>query len=102
MHRTACNGFYKGLGGFEVINNKTLDACYLGKPKTCDIPIFSKISLFDYSRFVTTCKDKRNDKKKFIKYLNEVNPNLKVEKNTYYFPNTNIFNYQESDWVICI
>ena len=98
VHRTACNGFYKGLGGFEVINNKTLDACYLGKPKTCDIPIFSKISLFDYSRFVTTCKDKRNDKKKFIKYLNEVNPNLKVEKNTYYFPNTNIFDYQESDW----
>ena len=63
VHRTACNGFYIGLGGYRVINNKTLDACYLGKPKTCDIPIFSKISLFDYSRFMTSCKNRRNDKK---------------------------------------
>ena len=50
IHRTACNNFYDGLGGFKVINNETEDACYLGKPKTCDIPIFSKISLFDYSK----------------------------------------------------
>ena len=33
-----------------------------------------------------------------MKYLNKVNPNLTVVNNTYYFPNTNIFNYQESDW----
>ena len=98
VHRTACNGFYEGLGGDRVINNKTLDACYLGKPKTCDIPLFGKISLFDYSRFINSCKNRRNDKKKFMKYLNKVNPNLTVVNNTYYFPNTNIFNYQESDW----
>ena len=66
VHRTACNGFYKGLGGFEVVNNRSLDACYLGKPKTCDIPIYGKISLFDYSRFVTSCKNRRNDKKKIF------------------------------------
>ena len=98
LHRTACNDFYKGLGGFEAKSNLALDACYLGKPKTCDIPIFSKISLFDYSRFVTSCKNWRNDKQKFIKFLNDVNPNLNAEKNTYYFPNANIFDYQESDW----
>ena len=98
VHRTACNGFYKGLGGFEVVNNRSLDACYLGKPKTCDIPIYGKISLFDYSRFVTSCKNRRNDKKKFYKFLNEVNPNLTVVNNTYYFPNTNTFNYHDSDW----
>ena len=100
IHRTACNNFYNGLGGFKVINNETEDACYLGKPKTCDIPIFSKISLFDYSRFIFSCKNRRNDKKKFIKFLNEVNPNLTVAENTYYFPNINRFSYQESDWGI--
>ena len=98
VHRTACNGFYKGLGGFEVENNRDLDACYFGKPKTCDIPIFSKISLFDYSRFIPSCKNWNNDKKTFIKYLNEINPNLKTEKNTFYFPNANIFDYKECDW----
>ena len=98
VHRAACKGFNKGLGGYRLINNRSLDACYMGKPKTCDIPIYSKISLFDYSRFITSCKNRRNDKKKFIKYLNEINPNLTVPNNTYYFPNTNIFNYIESDW----
>ena len=98
IHRTVCNNFYDGLGGFKVINNETEDACYLGKPKTCDIPIFSKISLFDYSRFIYSCKNRRNDKKKFIKFLNAVNPNLNVTGNTYYFPNTNIFSFKESNW----
>ena len=100
IHRTACKNFYNGLGGFKVINNETEDACYLGKPKTCDIPIFSKISLFDYSRFIYSCKNRRNDKKKFIKFLNEVNPNLNVTNNTYYFPNTNIFSFEESNWFV--
>ena len=100
VHRTACNGFYIGLGGYRVINNKTLDACYLGKPKTCDIPIFSKISLFDYSRFMTSCKNRRNDKKTFMKTLNVINPNLTVVNDTFYFPNTNILKYQESNWYV--
>ena len=98
VHRAACKDFNKGLGGYQLINNRSLDACYIGKPKTCDIPIYSKISLFDYSRLIPSCKNRRNDKKKFIKYLNEINPNLTVPNNTYYFPNTNIFNYIESDW----
>ena len=98
VHRTACNKFYIGLGGYQVIHNKSLDACYLGKPKTCDIPIFGKISLFDYSRFMPSCKNRRNDKKKFMKTLKQLNPNLTVPNNTYYFPNTNIFTYPESDW----
>ena len=98
IHRVACNDFYKGLGGYQVINNKSEDACYLGKPKTCDIPILSKISLFDYSRFIRSCKNRRNDKKKFLQFLNQVNPNLTVTNNTYYFPNINILSYIDSDW----
>ena len=100
IHRAACNNFYVGLGGHQLINNKTEDACYIGKPKTCDIPILSKIALFDYSRFITSCKDRRNDKKTFMNFLNKVNPNLTVYNNTYYFPNMNIFSFRESDWGI--
>jgi len=100
IHRTACNNFYNGLGGFKLINNETEDKCYLGKPKTCDIPILNKISLFDYSRFIFSCKNRRNDKKKFINFLNEINPNLTKTENTYYFPNINIFSFKESDWGI--
>ena len=66
IHRTACKNFYNGLGGFKLINNETEDKCYLGKPKTCDIPILSKISLFDYSRFIFSCKNRRNDKKNLL------------------------------------
>ena len=100
IHRTACNNFYIGLGGYQLINNKSEDGCYLGKPKTCDMPIWGKISLFDYSRFITSCENRKNDKKTFIKFLNEVNPNLKVNNNTYYFPNINIFSYIESDFAV--
>ena len=97
IHRKACNNFHVGLGGYKVINNKSEDACYLRKPKTCDLPIWSKISLFDYSRFIKTCKNKLNDKKTFINYLNILNPNLTVTNNKYYFPNLNIFSFKESD-----
>ena len=97
VHRTACSGFYIGLGGYRVINNRSEDLCYLGKPKTCDIPIWGKISLFDYSRFITSCKNRKNDKKSFIKFLNEFNPNLTAPNDTYYFPNTNLFAYNDSD-----
>ena len=96
-HRAACNHFYDGLGGKSLINNRSEDACYIGKPRTCDIPIWGKISLFDYSRFIFSCKNRGNSKSEFINFLNSMNPNLTVTNNTYYFPNTNIFSFHESN-----
>ena len=33
-----------------------------------------------------------------MQFINQVNPNLTVANNTYYFPNINILSYIDSDW----
>ena len=85
----ACTNFYNGYGDYKLINNPQENACYIDKPKKCDIPILS--GLIDYSVFVNSCKNKDNDKKSFINNLKKYNNNLNFSKDEFYFPITTEF-----------
>ena len=86
---SACNNFYDGYGNYKINNNKEENACFIWKPKKCDIPILS--GLIDYSYFIKSCKNRDDDKKKFIDYLKKYNKNLNFSKNEFYFPITTEF-----------
>ncbi len=58
---SACNNFYDGYGNYKMNNNKEENACFIRKPKKCDIPILS--GLIDYSYFIKSCKNRDDDKK---------------------------------------
>ena len=85
----ACTNFYNGYGDYKLNNNPQENACYIDKPKKCDIPILS--GLIDYSVFVNSCKNKDNDKKSFINNLKKYNNNLNFSKDEFYFPITTEF-----------
>jgi hypothetical protein len=94
---SACNNYYKGFGEYKLNNNKEENACYIIKPKKCDIPILS--GLIDYSFFINSCENRDNDKKSFINYLKKYNKNLNFSKNEFYFPITTEFgikNFREN------
>ncbi len=60
--------------------------------KKCDIPILS--GLIDYSFFISSCENRDNDKKRFIKYFKRYNNSLNFSKDEFYFPITNEFGFE--------
>jgi len=93
----ACRNYYNGYGDYKLNNNQEENACYIIKPKKCDIPILS--GLIDYSFFINSCENKDNDKKSFINYLKKYNNNLNFSKDEFYFPVTTEFgieNFREN------
>ena len=94
---SACNSYYNGYGDYKLNNNKEENACYINKPKKCDIPILSGI--IDYSFFINSCKNRDNDKKTFINYLKKYNKSINFSKDEFYFPITTEFgieNFREN------
>ena len=88
--KSACNNFYDGYGDYKMDNNKEENACFIMKPTKCDIPIFS--GLIDYSFFISSCKNRDDDKQTFINYMrNYNNTNLDFSKNEFYYPITKDF-----------
>ena len=71
-------------------NNKEENACFILKPTKCDLPIFS--GLIDYSFFISSCKNRDDDKQTFINYMKKYNNNnLDFSKNEFYYPITKEF-----------
>ena len=89
---SACNNYYNGYGDYKINNDKEENACFIWKPKKCDIPILS--GLIDYSYFINSCENRDNDKKRFIKFFKRYNYNLNFSKDEFYFPITNEFRFE--------
>ena len=69
--KNSCVDFYKGLGGKSLINNQETDVCGIPKPDLCLLPKFDGV--IDYSKiiFLSCKKNTKNEKKIFMKYLDE-------------------------------
>jgi len=88
----ACFDYFNGYGNLKLDNNEEQNACFIIKPKKCDIPILS--GLIDYSIFINSCENRDNDKKSFINHLKKYNNNLNFSKEEFYFPITTNFGYE--------
>ena len=94
---SACDNFFNGYGGYKLNNNKEENACFIIKPKKCDIPILS--GLIDFTLLINSCENRNNDKKTFINYLKKFKINLNFSKDEFYFPITTEFgrkNFREN------
>ena len=89
----ACNNFYNGYGDYKINNDQEENACFIWKPKKCDIPILS--GLIDYSYFISSCENRDNDKKRFIEFFKRFNNSLNFSKDEFYFPITNEFGFEK-------
>ncbi len=94
---SACDNYFNGYGGYKLNNNREENACFIIKPKKCDIPILS--GLIDFSLLINSCENRNNDKKSFIDYLKKFKINLNFSKDEFYFPITTEFgreNFREN------
>lgn len=87
LSKTKCNKFFHGIGGINLKNDPKSDKCFIKKPSICGLTLLS--GLFDVNYFTkNNCKDNRNEKEIFLKYLDETFINY----NNFSYPRTEYWN----------